>query len=161
FDSGLNEVELQTTGPSESLCLYALELVDDAHYPASPESEASPLVHLWHAEKYVDDTGQRPSVAMGSDAKGAWVVEVHEGPPGQLAFAAATPGTLQKGAPFTSGYAARIAAADEGDLVAEVRQAQPGVGALWCRVGRVAWTPGVEVTWQRPIACGRGYRPAL
>jgi hypothetical protein len=164
FDSGINEVELRTTGPSESLCFYGLELVDDARYPAAPEAQSSPVEHLWHAERFVEDGAEWPSVAVGSTAGETWVVEVHQAPRGQVHWMVGRAGwDLQVATPFGGqGYAPRIAAGDEPGVVVEVQQNQAGAGPLVCRPGRVTWAAGhPDVVWQPAAPCGSGYHPAL
>jgi hypothetical protein len=162
FDSGVNEVELRTTGPSESLCVYSLELVDDATYAAAPEAQASPLVHTWHAEKYVEDGASLPSLALGSDDQGAWAVEMHEGARGQLFSTVGRAGALDASYPAGNGFAPRLAAADAGDLVAEVHQARSGPGPLSCRMGQVGWKAGaVELSWGVATSCGNGHHAAV
>lgn len=163
FDSGINEIELRATGPAESLCLYSLELVDDARYPAAPEADASPIEHLWHAERYLDEGGEAPAVALGSSDAGPWAVEVHQTARGQMAYYVALPGELRSPRPFdTGGFHPSVAASNTDDIVVEVHQNQASAGPLSYRIGRVTVDDGVpNVVWQRPTGCGAGFHPAV
>jgi hypothetical protein len=165
FDSGINEVELGVSGPPEALCIRTLELVDDTRYPAAPEADASPLEHLWHAERYVEDGGENPSVALGSGGGQAWVAELHQAPRGQLAFSVTAPGELEAQSPKTlegGGFRPSLAAAEGEDTIVEMHQNQAGPGALSCRMGHVnARADAIDASWQRPVPCGSGYDPAI
>ncbi len=162
FDSGINELELRTTGGPESLCLWAIEFVDDTRYPASPEADASPSEHLWHGGRYLDEGGDAPSIAVGSGEGGAWAVEAHQSGRGQMAYFVASPGELQSPKPFDSGGFHPSVAAGDDDAVIEVHQTLPAAGPLACRMGRVRAQAGVpDVAWERPVACGTGYAPSI
>jgi hypothetical protein len=159
FDSGINELEFEPSGDAGSLCLRALELIDDTPYPRAPEAEPRPPVVLWHGEELRPDGSAAPTVAVGSGPAGAWVVEANEVSGGQMVYAAGRPGEMSSPSPLGRGFRPRVAAGSA-DVVLEVEQAQPGPGALWCRTGRVNGA-SPAVTWLGRVACGTGYHPAL
>ena len=114
-----------------SLCLHGLEFADDTRYPAAPEADASPLLHMWHAGSYHPGGAAAPSVAVGRAGTGDWMVEVHETSTGQLrAYYAGQPGEFENPVALDAHAFRPRVAADSSDTVIEVHQGQPGVSSL-------------------------------
>jgi hypothetical protein len=161
LDSGINELELERGGEHASLCLHALEFVDDTRYPAAPEAEASSPIHMWRAGVYGEGGAEAPSVAVGRTAGDDWMVEVHETPARQLAYDAGRIGAFASPVVLgAEGFRPRVAA--DYSRVIEVHQGQPGGGDLWCRTGQIAVVDAkVTMSWDAPLAYGSGYHPAV
>jgi hypothetical protein len=159
FDSGINEIEFASGGDAGSVCLRAIEFIDDTPYARAPEAEPRPPVVLWHGEEYRPDGVAAPSVAVGSGPGGAWVIEANEVPGGQIAFSTGRPGELSAPTPLGRGFRPRLATGSA-DVVLEVEQGQSGSGTLWCRAGRVD-SASLLVTWSGRTLWGTGYHPAI
>jgi len=161
LDSGLNELELQRGSAAGSLCLHALEFVDDTRYPAAPEADASPRIHMWHAGPYQPDNAAAPSLAVGHTGDVDWMVEVHETSVHQLAYYTGFPGTFDTPLVLDRGFRPRVAA-DSSGAVVEVHQLQSGAGHMGSRVGRIAVSgQGVSVGWAASMDYGAGFHPAI
>ncbi len=161
LDSGINQLELERSNLTDSLCLLALEFVDDTRYPAVLQANASEPLHLWHAGTY-SEQGAAPSVAVGHVVGGDWMVEVHETAAQQVATYAGAPSEFTTATVLDAhGFRPRIAADTNGTVV-EAHQGTPSVGALLARVGHVAVTGAqVAVTWAAASQYGTGLRPAI
>jgi hypothetical protein len=162
LDSGINQLELERGSGTESLCLQALELVDDTPYPAAPEANGSPPIHMWHAGTYNPGPVAAPSVAVGHVAAGDWMVEVHETPSQQIGYYAGLPSEFTSpGLLDVRGFRPRVAGDTNGTVV-EVHQGTPGVGSLLSRTGRVVVTGAqVAVSWASSSPYGSGFHPAV
>jgi len=161
LDSGINELELERGSAAGSLCLHALEFVDDTRYPAAPEADASPPIHIWHAGPYHPEGAAAPSLSVGHAADIDWMVEVHETSSHQLAYYAGFPGTFDAPRVFDRGFRPRVAA-DSNGAVVEVHQAESNAGGLWSSVGGITATrEEVTVDWGAASEYGFGYRPAI
>jgi hypothetical protein len=163
LDSGINQVELEHGG-SGKVCLLSLEFVDDTRYPAAPEAEGSPPVHLWRSLPANIDGAAAPSVAAGHDATGPWVLEVNEtASPGIDARIGIPRGEL--GPPTHLSYRAfapRVAADPVSGTLIEIEQAQREEGGLWARTGHVERQNGNPVvTWAARAPYATGVHPAV
>jgi hypothetical protein len=161
LDSGINELELDRGSAAGSLCLHALEFVDDNRYAAAPEANASPPIHMWHAGPYLPDAAAAPALAVGHSGGAPWMVEVHETAAHQLAYFAGFLGNFEGPRVFDHGYRPRVAA-DSNGAVIEVHQAEAGGGALWSSAGRVAVTADpAALAWTSSSMYASGFHPAV
>jgi hypothetical protein len=162
LDSGINQLEVERGSDAGSLCLHALEFVDDTRYPAVPEAIGSAPVHMWHAGTYDPGPVATPSVAVGHVAAGDWMVEVHETASQQIGYYAGLPSEFTSPALLdVRGFRPRVAADTNGTVI-EVHQGTPGVGGLLSKVGRVAVDGAqVAVAWAASSQYGSGFHPAI
>ncbi len=162
LDSGINQVELERAGKGD-LCLFTFEFVDDTLYPPAPEALSTPPVHMWRALQVHPDGAAAPSVAVGHDPAGAWMVEAHEAAGNRVESYAGAPGDFR--APVLlelRGYHPRIAGDPAGGWVVEAVQAQRDLGSLESRTGRVTVHNGsVSVAWGARTPYGAGTTPAI
>ena len=89
--------------------------------------------------------------------------EVHETSAGQTAYYVGTPGDFANPVVLdVRGFRPRVAADAAAGTAVEVHQAQPGVGTMLSRVGRIAATDGrVSVAWSPALSYGSGIHPAI
>jgi hypothetical protein len=160
FDSGINELEFRIAGEPGTVCVHSLEMIDDAHYAAAPEADASPPIILFHGEEVRGGDVALPSVAVGSTPATPWVVEVNEAPGGKMAYASGRPGEYSSPSTFAERGARPRVVAGDGETVLEVEQGQAGAGSLWARTGRVDPT-SLGVTWLTRTPLANGYHPVV